>query len=799
MNDSFEMIKLCGSDHVSSHLIKIGSFNILCDMPLNHEEILNLKKKDITRNNSDREKELDEQYISITNMEVHSSSNKLLLSISNIPIKIHIILISCIECFMGLPIFCKYFDISDTHIICTKPIFTFSMCAVENLQTKENYLPEWNEEITETNFNENIFNSSDDYFDLKLSFKNSLHLLSYKEKISFKQNDEIVHITLYSSGYSLGSCNFFIATDFLNILVINKSTYNIKRHPSPFDSSCLSKADFVLFTSYYSSNHFYNFSLNQKEEEHIDRGNKPPNSYNDKLLVDKADSKRATCSGTISSSLNGNTPEQKGIKEKIKKKVNVCIERTYKDSLNKICSIVLRTIKSKGCVIIPVDLHFLYFLELVELIGVIISKYLTKEEQVLIFGIISNISNVIHQADLCAEWVEESRKKKCSKSSNPQGPFSIDTMIKNNRLIIGNDTNDICKYFRYPCVCFIQDSTLRFFESSVLLEKWAKDSNNSIILVDPYYDPISVLYPFHIYHKNINAYYCPLLWDINERNILDIINANTNKKCVYVLPHTLRSMFKKDQSNWEIYPQNVHEYCGPNKNDTPEGVNTVIPNNPDEHDDKRDINATQNSRTYSYTSHNIKNNVIYLYPLKKREIVFNSFLHFHKKMHPIRFTVDGTQKLEKVLRKIDDFYCANVKCTYLRNFFGDIIKEDNIEELIDEDKDDQKEKKDVGKKTIINEIVTNERKIGLMFGSINEQEILNNLVQYGYSKNDLTINYSQNIKLDVDQTKYLWCIEINSINSKIIGYTKYDIEVFSSNTKLRQQITEILHKLSKSF
>ncbi|SBT34548.1 conserved Plasmodium protein, unknown function [Plasmodium ovale wallikeri] len=781
---SFEVTKLCDSENVSSHLIRIGSFNILCDLPLNPKEILNFNKKRTKCSGNMNGKE----YIKITNLEAHSLSNKLLLNISDIPLKIHIILISCCECFMGLPIFCKYFDISDTQVICTKLTFTFSLCAVDNLQRKENYLPPWDEESLNENMNGNIFNTYE-YFNTNLTFKNSLHLLSYKEKITLKQNNEVIHITPYSSGYSLGSCNFFIETDSMSTFVINKSSYNIKRHPESFDSSPLEKTDFVLFTAYLSKH-----ETHLSPEVGIEALEKGTNlsSCKDKL---SGGDQYMDSNGDSTTSFMGKTAKE-DIKSQIREKLNFCIENTYKDTLNKICSIVLKTVKRKGCVLIPVDFHFIYFLELVELIGVIISKYLTKEEQVLIFGIISNVHNVINQAELSAEWVEESRKKKCSKMLNPQGPFSIEIMIKNNRLIIGNCINDVSKHFRYPCVCFVQDSTLRFFESSLLLEKWGTDENNSLILIDPSYDPISVLSPFHIYKKKINPYYCPLFWDLTEINILDIMNSNPNKKCVYILSHNLEKIVTHNYTNVETNCTNANENRALNKDETSKTVKYRYI----DVENGRKTDITQHLHPNGNSPKDVNRSIIYISPLKKKEIIFNSFLHLNQKMHPVCFTPDGSQNLENILAKIDDFYCARVKCSYWSTFFGDYIKEGDIEELKNED---GKKKIEImeqieGEETK-KETYPNAANVNLMFGSINVEDVFKQLLQLGYNNDDLTVQYAENDKFRDLEKEYIWCIRIHSINSKITCYSKYDIEVFSSSEKLRQQIGEILQKLTKSF
>ncbi|KMZ86954.1 hypothetical protein PVBG_02795 [Plasmodium vivax Brazil I] len=867
MFHSFEVTKLCDHESVSSHLITIGSFNILCDLPLNPREILNFKKSTISCNNVDEEKSQGgkppgekspgekppgEKCIRITNLETEALSNKLLLNISSVPIKIHIILISCSECFMGLPIFCKYFDVSDTQIVCTKLTFTFALSAVENLQTKESYLPPWDEEdarrerfskeevsegkpseekpskesFSKDSFNKGSFTkesftkesfTADEYFNLKLSFRNSLHLLSYREKISFQQNDEVICITPYSSGYSLGSCNFVVKTDLMNLCIINKSCYNVKRHPSPLDLACLEKADFVLFTAYVKGG--------ASTEGPSQRGSAPGGSVPGGGPPSGGSPNRSPPNGSPpnrsppnGSPPNGSPPNRSPSNgcppsERTREKINMCVEKTYKDSLNKICSIVLRTIKSKGCVLIPVDLHFLYFLELIELIGVVISKYLAKEEQVLIFTIIGNISNVIHQADLCAEWVEESRKKKCSKVSNPQGPFSIEIMIKNNRLITGNDINDIAKWFRYPCVCFVQDSSLRFFESSTLLEKWAMEENNSLLLIDPYYDPVSVLAPFHIYLKKINVFFCPISWDLNESDIWEIINTNVNKKCVYLLPHRLGEGGSSPRIGTQVETTHVNKRSGQVETAHVGQASSyhVGENNGEEesYNKRGSIPPYGSYPTGSpYGSYptgspygdvnpngnpcgNVNpNDIIYIYPLRTREIIYDTFSQVGKNMHPVPFTVDGTNNLEKILTKIDNLHCAKVRCSYNSTLFGDYIKEGQMEMC-----KSASQSIEVDNKKTDDEWMS-EKGVNLMFGSIREEDFVEKLLQFGYNKNDLVVNHSGGSTPDEQTEKYLWSITINSINSKVVCYTRYDIEVVSSHAKLRQQVKEILQRIT---
>ncbi|ETW36427.1 hypothetical protein PFAG_02761 [Plasmodium falciparum Santa Lucia] len=909
MIDTFEITKLCFSEHMSSHLIKMGSYNILCDVPLDMNEILEIREtipKEINKtnvildnnnNNNDEyssynsDNRHNDGYINISNLETSPGlSKKLLLNISYIPMKIHIILISCVEGFMGLPILCKYLDFRDTHIICTKPVFTFSMCAVECLQKQENYIPEWDDEKINIKNMDTSQIKNEEYFHTKWNFKNSLHLLSYKENVSFKQYDEILNITLCSSGHSLGSSNFFLSTDYLNIFIVNKSSYNIKRHTSSFDSSMLNKCNFVIFTSFLLSKqlqyyvdqtdpHYNSTSCSPQNNVDINHNeansnnNQTCDNNNNKKIFDN-NNKKKTCDNNnkkifdnnnnnpcdnnnnnpcdnnnnnpcdnnnnnnnpicsndqaTHSPKSSNTTQAHNMKQLILQKIQIHIEKSYKDSLNKICSLVLKTIKNKGCVLIPVDLHFLYFIELIELIGVIISKHLPKEEQVLIFSVLSNIQDVIHQLNLFAEWVEESRKKKCSKILNPQGPFSIDIMIKNNRLIIGNNINDITKQFRYPCVCFIHDSSLRFFESSLLLEKWANEQNNTLILVDPFYDPIKVLYPFKIYEKKINVHYCPLSWDLNEFHIKDIIMSNT--KNVNVTKDTSHKNINNNINN------NINSNINSNINNN---INSNINNNINNDINNNKSNSINNNDTHvcvyilpetskhiftdiyqmsknelplayqnvtiqkdnnNYNNHNNHididqdtfRNILFIQPFEKKQIAFDKFENFNQKMIPVRFSPGETKKLERILKKVDDFFCANIKAHYTCSFIGDYIDEDHIEEFKVDELEGQ------NKYEIINDEqhdISNEQQIKLMVGSINVDVLTSNLLHSGYNKNDILVEYQQNQEKDTDtNNNVIWSITINSIKSKIICHDQYDIEVCTNNIEFREKVKEIFYKL----
>ncbi|VWU53353.1 small subunit rRNA synthesis-associated protein, putative, partial [Hepatocystis sp. ex Piliocolobus tephrosceles] len=211
--------------------------------------------------------------------------------------------------------------------------------------------------------------------------------------------------------------------------------------------------------------------------------------------------------------------------------------------------------------------------------------------------------------------------------------------IKNNRLIIANTINDIDKYFKHPsCVCFIQDSSLRFFEAYNLIKKWETNENNTLLLIDPYYNPISVLLPFNLYDKKINIFYCPLSFDLNQSNILDIINKNENKQCVYLLSNNLRKAFtndtklnlaqnknRSDEMSDEQRISNFDTYNELLKTDE----DCVNPNDTYHYDGKSDIpnetNLSQDSNLNKNKSLNIQNNIIYIYPFKTEHIFFNDF------------------------------------------------------------------------------------------------------------------------------------------------------------------------------
>lgn len=94
MIDTFEITKLCFSEHMSSHLIKMGSYNILCDVPLDMNEILEIREtipKEINKtnvildnnnNNNDEyssynsDNRHNDGYINISNLETSPGLSK---------------------------------------------------------------------------------------------------------------------------------------------------------------------------------------------------------------------------------------------------------------------------------------------------------------------------------------------------------------------------------------------------------------------------------------------------------------------------------------------------------------------------------------------------------------------------------------------------------------------------------------------------------------------------------------------------------------------------------------------------
>lgn len=196
-------------------------------------------------------------------------------------------------------------------------------------------------------------------------------------------------------------------------------------------------------------------------------------------------------------------------------------------------------------------------------------------------------------------------------------------------------------------------------------------------------------------------------------------------------------------------------------------------------------------------------------------------------MQPICFTSDGGKNLENVLNLIENnFYGAETQCAYTSTLFGDYIKEEDIQKFIEHSEIDEKMKKYAMDNTYIQEddkidnlksknSKSKDCEIPLMFGAIDQKKFINLLVQSGYSLSDLKIDESDNshdtrnsdqIKFDQDtknygksgisESNYIWRIFIESINSTITCYTKYDIEVFTKDEKLRSQVKDILQNLS---
>lgn len=1039
MIDSVEILKLNCHENINSHLIQIGKCNIICDLPLNPDAILKFRK---CASQSLREIKIENFY------ETDDMSEKLVIDIKKIPVKIDFILISNVESFVGLPIFCKYFDLSITQIVCTKPTYYFALCVIQNLQKRETYLPLWEEDekVEENTQSENEYN----YYNFDVSLRKNMHILSFKEKVNFVFKDMDLEISCYSSGYALGSCNFYIKSNFISVLVISKSCLNCRRYPSPFDMDCFGNADVVLFTAYTphwakwaydikgeemtrnrkqekeedkkeakvgaketkekveveekkqkdeaaekeqkeqkdevtqkeqkdgvekeeqrnevekeeqtneieakeqkdavekkeQKNHSEEIEKNDETKEQrqqnqrqkqdgdneVEETSEPRKHENyikkeeeEKTHHDARNTEKREKKKENSDRINKEDYRSKGhskVDEMLKKtrqKIQTLIGTDYKDSVRKLCAAIICAIKKKGCVLIPMDLYYLYFIELTEVIGVAISKYVNVEDQVTIFTVMPNINDAIYYAESCADWVDDYRKEKCCRTKYPEHPFSFSMMKRNNRLFVGESVQNIASVFKSPCVCFMQDSSLRLFESSDVFKKWMNDEKNTIILVDAAYDPLKLLQPFNILKAKINIYFCPILWQLNEFDILEVMYRNPCQTCEYIIPQELQwflenanltdlTMYFQNADDNDDRVNNHNNANGSNvdnymwkqeeavitttefakklkttpidtfmkKNvvlDIPHGGSNIpqgsnIPEEKTEEEiEEEEEQYIDNNEEESEIQEIDLNRINYICPLKSVKIQYDDFAELKENLIPMRFFCDSKTELEKKLNKAEDMYFAEVQCQLTSSFIGDLLNAEDVHMAAETEKrggntaTQQTQHKPEGKeeKTHIEEANTEKKKNDEEDQSIKEtttattadavtaiattkenvvqeettelqnddtQEEQSELLKNETSESENSDNMDTNVLLHgtlkaVDVQKHFltkgyqaedieifyedmenlipWRIRIKPLNGEIICDSANNVEVYTSNDMLRQNVTEMIFQLMDKY
>uniref|UniRef100_A0A915Q0A4 Beta-Casp domain-containing protein n=1 Tax=Setaria digitata TaxID=48799 RepID=A0A915Q0A4_9BILA len=257
--------------------------------------------------------------------------------------------------------------------------------------------------------------------------------LAKVQRISFRESINIhgaATIAAYSSGYSIGSCNWIVHTEHEKIGYLS-ATSSRNSHTKPVQWDQLRGSDALVLTSIC------------RFPEHS-----PETSVGAFYL---------------------------------------CFTQRYL-----VChafAVIADTLKRNGSVLMPIcPTGVLY--DLLEVISMQLDQHDVSVDVPLYF--ISPVAeSTLAYSNIYAEWLSE---KKQSMVNIPEEPFKHGLMSRNGRLkVYDNIYGDFCRQMRTPCVIFTGHPSLRIGNAVHFLEMWGNDSKNALIMTDPDY-PIQNVY-----------------------------------------------------------------------------------------------------------------------------------------------------------------------------------------------------------------------------------------------------------------------------------------------------------------
>ncbi|UKK00464.2 hypothetical protein MACK_000537 [Theileria orientalis] len=490
-----EVTLVCDCEDCYSTLIQVGCVNILCDVPF---KLL---------------KDFSESIGESANCNFNSSCElyeKLNCS------QIHVVLITNARGFQGLNLLSEYYDLSSTHIVCTRPVYVLSRIYYSTKNRKNGVRKSRKSSFYGfgtrrliSNLRETRYRSGSSEFSL-LDFLNGnlLHPLSYNEPLkidltvssaytrhgplvnaldSGRLNDFSVQLNVVamSSGYCLGSCNYLIKHENVKerIVYLSKSSTR-NRYTRSFDYSIfddLTPEDVIIVANTVSggtSNATNGFSTGKSSD--IDGGNDGINITN------------TTDNGTH----NGSSDNEMEVKSERKRQVKeelfsdgsesdaVKVESEEADrpliELEKLSVYCINNVLNGHNVIVPVDFNYEYLIDLFESLNQTIKM---MKKQIYVYCLGEGVEEMFDYLDKCCDWVANQRSELTMHSEDPKSPFpDLEEMKNNNQFFYSNSLNGLSSLFREPSVLVM---TVK--DRSDFMDYFFNENNRFLILQPKYY------------------------------------------------------------------------------------------------------------------------------------------------------------------------------------------------------------------------------------------------------------------------------------------------------------------------
>ncbi|KAK1443259.1 hypothetical protein BgAZ_201350 [Babesia gibsoni] len=261
-----------------------------------------------------------------------------------------------------------------------------------------------------TSYNETVTLEIEDagkhYVDKEMCSASETHLLLGKSEMRFLST---IELSAYSSGFSLGSSNWLVKHVDSNAsiaLVGETGELNHERYCTPVDTNITGKADLIVLLDNTS------FCASSDVEVKV-----------------KSPSKR--------SQTKVDTPH-------------------VDEKLNLLCNKAMEGMQNPEGVVIVTDPYAETLFDVLEHMQAHISHNIKAYQNVYIYAFGEGFLDLFNYADKCAEWVSASRAERTMHHENPSSPFSvISQMREENRLFLGNSTEDIKHVYRYPSIVIV--------------------------------------------------------------------------------------------------------------------------------------------------------------------------------------------------------------------------------------------------------------------------------------------------------------------------------------------------------
>ncbi|CAO3598094.1 unnamed protein product [Absidia cylindrospora] len=348
---------------------------------------------------------------------------------------IHVVLLTQYEQLLGLPYLTEYLGYKG-KIIATEPTIEFARQRMEELVHYRSTMGSSSSTTGSSSFTNLLANDSFDWQTI-YTLKDIACCIEKIQPVRFNEKMSLfstLNVMAYSSGYTLGSCNWLIETSMKKIVVLSASSSRPELHPALLDHTIMQSADVLLVSG-----------INENDQNN--RGGDDANNM---------------------------------------------MEPTYEQQLKKCLSYIAGTLASRHNVILPLSITSGLVYDLIWMIqshlrslGMEIGP---ESHQIPIYMISPMAEQSLQYANICGEWMTIECQEQLWR---PEMPLPHGQLLKSGALTTFSTMTSIPmsktkKLQSSPCLVFTGDhQVLSHGATDWFLQNWGTNSYNLCILTDP--------------------------------------------------------------------------------------------------------------------------------------------------------------------------------------------------------------------------------------------------------------------------------------------------------------------------